>query len=177
MILANTVPSQAVGPSGSTFTAQSAADDNPVLGYGAVGNGRNWVSTPGLANASISALGVLGATGNIDWSAAGYFSFTTTASTALTLTFATTATAALAAASQVNSFSLGQMIRIRITGGGTASTITWPSTIAWIGMLTGTSGSSQAAPVWVTTKLLDITLVCTGVGSAPTFDGVYMTGT
>ncbi len=174
MILANTVASAAV----QGVTVQAAADDNPVLGYGVVGTGRNWVSTPGLANAAISALGVVGATANIDWSVAGYFSFTTTASTNLTLTFATTATAALAAASQIASFSLGQMIKIRITSSAaTIDTITWPSTIAWIGMLTGTSGSSQAAPVLIASKLLDVTLVCTGVGSAPTFDGTYMTGT
>ena len=171
MILANTVASAAV----QGVTVQAAADDNPILGSGVVGTGRNWVSTPGLANATISALGVLGATGNIDWSAAGYFSFTTTSGTNLTLTFATTATAALAAASQIDSFSLGQMIKIRVTGAGTP-TITWPSTVTWLGTLDSTSGSSSSAPVVVSGKLIDITLVCTGVGSAPTFDGTFITG-
>jgi hypothetical protein len=136
-----------------------------------------WTANPS-PNYAFSALGVVGATANIDWSAAGYFSFTTTASTNLTLTFATTATSALAAAAQVASFDLGQTIRIRVTSSAaTIDTITWPATIAWLGMLTGTSGSSQAAPVLIASKLLDIVLTCTGTGTAPTFDGVYMTGT
>ena len=170
MILSNTLTSAAV----QGTTVQAAADDNPVLGFSAVGNGRNWVSTPS-PNYVISALGVLGATGNIDWSAAGYYSFTTTSGTNLTLTFATTATAALAAASQVNSFSLGQAIKVRITGAGTP-TITWPSTVTWVGTLDSTSGSSSSAPVVVSGKVIDVTLVCTGVGSAPTFDGTFITG-
>jgi hypothetical protein len=172
MILSNTLTSAAV----QGTTVQAAADDNPVLGYGVVGQGRNWVSTPGLANAAISALGTLNLTGNIDWSAAGYFSFTCTASAALVLTFATTATATLAAASQINSFSLGQVIKIRITSAsGTAGTIAWPSTVTWAGTLTA-GGGTHAAPLPVTgSVLIDVTLVCTGVGSAPTFDGTYVT--
>ena len=169
MILANTVTSAAV----QGVTVPAAADDNPLLGSGVVGTGRNWVSTPGLANATISALGVLGATGNIDWSAAGYFSFTTTSGTNLTLTFATTATAALAAASQIGSFSLGQMIKIRVTGAGTP-TITWPSTVTWVGIVSGGGATSAAAPVVVNSKQIDVALVCTGVGSAPTFDGFFI---
>ncbi len=157
-------------------TVQDPIDQGSPVGFSAVGAGGWWTASPS-PNFAVSALGVVGATANIDWSAAGYFSFTTTPSTALTITFATTATAALAAAAQVNSFSLGQTIRIRITGGGTSAAITWPATVAWIGMLTGTGGSSQSAPVWVTTKLLDVVLTCTGTGSAPTFDGIYMTGT
>ena len=173
MILSNTVTSAAVAGA----TVQAAADDNPVQGYGAVGNGRNWVATPGLANAAINALGTITTVGpNLDWSAYGYFTWTSTASDNETITFYTTASNT--AGTNLPSYSLGQMIKCRITSSAsTVATLTWPATVTWIGMLTGTSGSSQVAPVLVASKLLDVTLVCTAVGSAPTFDGTYMTGT
>ncbi len=134
-----------------------------------------WGANPS-PNYGYSALGTLNTTGNIDWSAAGYFSMTLTASATLTLTFATTATAALAAAAQIPSFDLGQVIKIRITSAsGTAGTIVWPATVAWAGTLTG-GGGSHAAPLPVTgSVLVDVTLTCTGTGSNPTFDGIYTT--
>ena len=49
MILSNTVASAAV----QGVTVNAAADDNPVLGFSAVGNGRNWVRRI-LASASRS---------------------------------------------------------------------------------------------------------------------------
>jgi hypothetical protein len=130
-----------------------------------------WTASPS-PNFAISALGTLTTTGNIDWSAAGYFSFTTTSGDNLTLTFATTATAALAASAQVNSFTVGQMIKIRVTGAGTP-TITWPSTVTWVG-ITATPTVSASAPLVVNGSQIDITLVCTLAGSAPTFDGLYV---
>jgi hypothetical protein len=168
MILANTVTSPSVGG----VTVSGPADISPGVGQGVVGNGRQWISTPGLANATIVALGVVGSTANIDWSLGGYFSLTTTASTNLTLTFGTTGALTTA------SYDLGQHIRIRITAGGaTVSTVTWPATIAWVGNLTSTGGTSQSAPVLVANKLCDVVLTCTGIGTAPTFDGVFIVGT
>lgn len=168
MILRNTGTSAAVGGVTTTGPADAAA---PV-GFGVVADAQGWRSTSG-PNYSISALGVLGATGNIDWSAASYFTFTTTSGTNLTLTFYTTD--AVAASLTTPSYTLGQKITIRVTGAGTPS-ITWPATVTWLGTLTGTSGASQSAPVVINTKLLDIELICTGVGSSPTFDGRYRTG-
>ena len=171
MILANTVPSQAVGPSGSTFTAQAAADDNPIVGYGVVGAGRNWVSTPGSFNAAVLAAGTLatGATLNVDWTQVGYASVTLFTSGTNVLTFATTATASLAAASQIGSFSLGQTLHLRITGAGAA--LTWP---------TGTYNYVAQGVAFSTTNLTftgstvwDMFITCTATGSAPTFDVNY----
>ncbi len=152
-------------------TVSGPADVGPPTGAGIMAINGKWVIDPGESFVT-QALGVLGATGNIDWTVAGYFSFTTTASTNLTLTFGLTGNTGVLSATP------GQFIKIRITSSAaTVATITWPATIAWIGMLTGTSGSSQVAPVLIASKLLDVTLVCTAGGSAPTFDGVYMTGT
>jgi hypothetical protein len=179
MILGNTITSQAVGA--SAVTVLSAADDNPVQGYGAVGNGQQWVGTPGLANAAINAMGTVTTAANLDWSAYGYFTLTTTASTNVAFTFYTTASNT--AGTNLASYSLGQQIRIRIlAGAATVSVLSWPSTITWVGMKTGTGGSSQVAagasgaPL-VANKLADIVLTCTSTGSSPTFDGIYMIGT
>jgi len=166
MILSNTVASAAV----QGVTVNAAADDNPVLGFSAVGNGRNWVTTPGLANAAINPLGTLtnGAAVNFDWSAYGYFTLTLPSGGTNAATFATTATAALAAASQVNSFQLGQLIKLRITGGG--GTITFPGTITWVAQ----GVAATTAPTWTGSLVTDVYLICTAVGSAPTFDATYI---
>jgi hypothetical protein len=172
MILGNVLSSSPV----QGVTVSASADDNPLLGYGAVGNGRQWVSTPGLGNAAINAMGTVTTAVNLDWSAYGYFTWTSTASSNETVTFYTTASNT--AGTNLASYSLGQMIKIRITSSGaTVATVTWPATVTWIGMQTGTSGSSVVAPVLVASKQTDITLICTATGSAPTFDGTYMTGT
>jgi hypothetical protein len=122
------------------------------------------VSTPSY-NLAVVAQGTLTTALNIDWSVAGLTTLTLTASDTLVVTFATTATASLAAASQVNSFQLGQIIRVRFVGASGAS-ITWPSTITWLG---------AAAPTYTGTTPVVVELTCTGVGSAPTFDGNYWT--
>ncbi len=156
-------------------TVQDPVDQGAPVGWSPVGAGGYWMANPS-PNYAISALGTLNTTGNIDWSVAGYFSMTLTASATLTLTFATTATASLAAAAQVPSFDLGQVIKVRITSAsGTAGTIVWPSTVTWVGTVTA-GGGTHAAPLPVTgSVLIDVTLVCTGTGSAPTFDGIYTT--
>jgi len=170
MILANTVTSAGVAGGAGV---PAAADDNPILGYGAVGTGRNWVATPGCFNGALSALGTL-ATGttNLDWTQAGIFTFTCYGGT-MTLQFATTATSALAAASQILSPSIGQTIMLVITGAGSAA-ITWPSTISWVGVGTATDGVHTAPTVTSVTTVVYLT--CTGVGSAPTYVGFYVTG-
>ncbi len=157
-------------------TVQDPVDIGAPSGFSPVAMGGWWSALPS-PSVAISALGTLNTTGNIDWSAAGYFSFTCTASATLTLTFATTATAALAAAAQVPSFTLGQMIKIRITSAsGTAGTIAFPSTVTWVGTVTA-GGGTHATPLPVIGSVqIDVTLVCTGTGSSPTFDGTYVTG-
>ena len=152
-------------------TVQDPIDIGGPAGFSPVAMGGWWTALPS-PSFGYSALGTLTSAANIDWTAAGYFSFTLTAATALTLTFATTATAALAAAAQVNSFALGQMINIRFTGAATAS-IVWPATISWAG-ITSVPGASNAAPPQTLTTPTDVTLVCTGTGSAPTFDGTFI---
>ena len=142
------------------------ADLGPPTGAGIMALNGKWVIDPGESFV-VSSLGVLGATGNIDWSQAGYFSFTTTSGTNLTLTFGVTGSTTVLSATP------GQMIKIRITGAGTP-TITWPSTVAWVGIVSGGGTSSASAPVVVNTKQIDVTLVCTAGGSAPTFDGFFV---
>jgi len=161
MILSNTVTSAAV--QGNTVSA--AADDNPILGFGAVGNGRNWVGSPGAFNAAISALGTLvTGTNIIDWTTAGYFTSTAYGG-AFTLSFTN--------ASNVLTPSLGQTIVLVITGAGSASA-TWPSTISWVGV--GASGSGVHAAPTLTSVTTIVYLTCTGVGASPTYTGLYVTG-
>ncbi|HMF38310.1 MAG TPA: hypothetical protein VKF17_16825 [Isosphaeraceae bacterium] len=166
MILKNTVTSAAV--QGATVSAP--ADEAAPVGFGVVTDGMGWLATPG-PNYSIKANGVFGATGNIDWSAASYHTLTTTGTTNLTLTFYTTA--AVAASLTTPSYTLGQQIKIRITGTGSL-TLNWPSTITWVGNVTAGTGSASA-PV-IGAYQIDVTLVCTAVGSSPTFDGTFQTG-
>ena len=170
MILSNTVASAAV----QGVTVNAAVDDNPVLGFSTVGNGRNWVGTPGSFNAAIAALGtpVASATINIDWTAGGYFTLTFPTSGTNVIQFATTATSALAAAAQVASFSLGQTIIIQWLGNASGVTNpTWPSnvTITWVG------AGSAGPPTATTAQTTLIYLTCTGVGSSPTFTGLFLT--
>jgi len=163
MILGGTVAGVAV----QGVTTPGPADISPQLGFGAVGNGQAWLTTPGVFNGSLKALGtLLTGTTNIDWTAAGIYTFTCYGG-AMTLQFATTATTALAAASQVLSPSLGQTICLIITGAGSAA-ITWPSTVTWVG------AASSSAPT-VTGNVTVVYLTCTAVGSSPTYIGFYLT--
>ena len=130
MILSNTVPGVAV--QGNTVPA--AADDNPILGYSGVGNGRNWIATPGSFNAAIvpiTAVTGAAAANNLDWTLGGFFNVTQYGG-AYTLSFWTTATYANPTGSQVLSAQVGQTIAIYLPAVGSAA-ITWPSTITWIG--------------------------------------------
>ena len=166
MILSNTITSQ--GVAGGTGVP-AAADDNPVLGFSAVGNGRNWVATPGSFNAALQTITAASgavAANNIDWTTGGFFTVTQYAG-AFTIAFWTTATYANASGSQVLSASLGQTIAIYIPATGSAA-ITWPSTITWMG-----SGSASAPTT--TTNATLIYLTCTAVGASPTYIGFYLT--
>ena len=164
MILSNTITSQ--GVAGGTGVP-AAADDNPVLGFSAVGNGRNWVGTPGCFNGAINAMGTL-ATGTtyFDWTSYGIFSLTCYGG-AMTFSFNASSTATVA------SPSLGQTILLVITGAGSAA-ITWPATVSWIGL--GTTGSGVHAAPTVTSVTTYVLLTCTAVGSSPTYTGMYITG-
>ncbi|MGO9110669.1 MAG: hypothetical protein ACLP9L_15725 [Thermoguttaceae bacterium] len=161
MIISGTVASAPV----QGVTVQDPADQSTPAGFGVVANGMRWTASSG-PNFSFAALGVLAATGNLDWSLASYFTLTTTAGTNLTLTFGLTGALTTA------SYTLGQMIKVRVTGAGTP-TITWPATITWCG-ITATPAASASAPLVVNGAQIDITLVCTGAGSVPTFDGFYL---
>ena len=166
MILANTVTSAGVAGGAGV---PAAADDNPILGWSAVGQGRNWVGTPGSFNAAlqtITAVSGAAAANNIDWTTGGFFTVTQYGG-AFTVAFWTTATYANAAGAQVLSASLGQTIAIYIPAVGSAA-ITWPSTITWVG------SASASAPTTTTNATL-VYLTCTAVGSAPTFVGFYLT--
>ena len=160
MILTNAVSSTA------TIANTSAAASTPVdaqapRGYMPGSNGRAWRGLPGMIK-SINAQGVVAATANLDWSLYSYFSFTTTSGTNLTLTFGKTASTTLP------SWTIGQIIKVRVTGAGTPS-ITWPATVTWVGTLAG-GGGSASAPLVSEGNQLDITLTCTGVN---TFTGRY----
>ena len=144
------------------------ADFTPPAGMSLSSNGRGWVLNAGESFV-VAALGTVTNAANLDWTQGGYFSLTLTASTTCVITFGTgSATGPL-------SPSLGQLVKIRLTGAASAA-ITWPSTINWLGVLTSTGGTSHAAPT-IAALTYDITLVCTNTGSAPTFDGTYITST
>jgi hypothetical protein len=164
MILSNTVASSVV-LNGATSTVNTPADESAPAGFSPMSNGKSWIASPGPAY-SFAALGTLTTTGNIDWSIASYFTLTTTSAQNLTLTFG------LTGATGTASYQLGQMIKIRVTGAGTP-TITWPATISWAGV-TATPTAVAVAPLVVDGKPLVIELVCTGTGSAPTFDGTFL---
>jgi hypothetical protein len=163
MIISNTVASAAAAQGAGTVNAP--ADDTPTLGFGVVGNGQQWVATPG-PNYAISALGTAVATATssllVDWRTASYFTCTAFTS-GWTITFTD--------ASSVFTPVLGQNIKIKITH-ASGSTPVWPLTggspqITWL------VGSGGAAPT-TTGKDCVVDLVCTGVGSSPTFDGWYV---
>ncbi len=146
MILSNTITSAAV--QGTTVSAP--ADDNPVLGYSAVGTGKNWVATPGLANAAINAVATPASSGTstFDWSVGGIVTWTP---------YGGTCTVAFANAS------LGQLIAVVATA-ATSASITWPSGITWL------TGSGGAAPA-LTSKSALIFFICTGLN---TYVGGYV---
>ena len=160
MILTNAVASSAtIG--GTAFSTTTPADAQAPRGFQAGSNGSSWKGLPGIIK-SINAQGVVAATANLDWSLYSYFSFTTTSGTNLTLTFGKTAS------TTTPSWTIGQIIKVRITGAGTP-TITWPDTVTWIGTLTG-GGGSASAPLVANSKQIDVILTCTGVN---TFAGRY----
>lgn len=171
MILSNTVASSVV-LNGATSTVSTPADESAPNGFMPASNGKSWVGLPG-PTVAIAALGTVTTAANLDCTLASYFTLTGTAGDAIAMTFGTGTSAG------AFSCQLGQVIKIRVTGSGsTVNTMTWTGyTVSWIGMLTGTSGSSQSAPVFVANKLAEITLICTGTGATPTFDGTYMIGT
>lgn len=171
MILSNTV-SSSVTLNGAASTATTPADESAPTGFMPASNGKSWVGLSGPAVA-ISALGTVTTAANLDCTTASYFTLTGTAGDAIAMTFGTGTSAG------AFSCQLGQVIKIRVTASGaTVNTMTWTGyTVSWIGNLTGTSGTSQNAPVFVASKLAEITLICTGTGSTPTFDGTYIIGT
>ena len=139
MILSNTV-STSVILNGATSTAITPADESAPTGFMPASNGKSWVGLPGPAIA-IKALGTVTTAANLDCTQASYFTLTGTAGNAIAMTFGTGTSAG------AFSCQLGQIIKIRHTAGSsTVNTMTWTGyTITWIGMLTGTSGSSQSA--------------------------------
>ncbi len=162
MVVGGTVTSAPVGG----VSVQAPADDSPIVGMSIVGNGRQYVQSP-APNYVISAVGTVTTAANLDWTQAGYFSLTLTGSDTCVITFG------IGSSSGALSASLGQAIKIRLTGAASAA-ITWPSTITGVGVLASTGGTSGSAPT-IAANTYDITLVCTQTGSAPTFDGTYVT--
>jgi hypothetical protein len=145
------------------------ADENPPTGAGIMGLNGKWVIDPGESFV-IQAFGTLGISAgvNLDWTQAGYFSFTLAASGTTAITFGT------GSATGVNSPTAGQFIKVRLIGGG-GGNVTWPATINWLG-LTAAPVVAVVAPIVTGSVPIDISLVCTLGGSAPTFDGTYITG-
>jgi hypothetical protein len=160
MILTNAVTSTAT-IANTSVSASTPVDSVAPRGFMAGSIGRAWSGLPGIIK-SINAQGVVAATANLDWSLYSYFSFTTTSGTNLTLTFGKTGS------TTTSSWTIGQIVKVRVTGAGTP-TITWPSTVTWVGTLAAGGGSSSA-PLVSDGNQLDITLTCTGVN---TFAGRY----
>ena len=137
---------------------QDPADTSPPTGMGVAGYNGKWVLNPGESFV-VNPAGTVTTALNIDWTQAGLTTLTLTAATTCVITFG------LGSSSGANSFQLGQIIRVRFVGASTAS-ITWPSTITWLG---------ATAPTYTGTTPVVVELTCTGTGSAPTFDGNYWT--
>ena len=170
MILSNTV-STSVVLNGATSTVSTPADESAPVGFMPASSGKSWVALPGPAIA-ISALGTVTTAANLDCTLASYFTLTGTAGDAIAMTFGT------GGSTGAFSCQVGQVIQIRVTASGaTVNTATWSGyTIAWIGTLSSTGGASSSAPVFKASTQALITLVCTGNGSTPTFDGTYVIG-
>lgn len=155
MIISGTVAS----PSVQGVAGSGPVDMNPPNGAGIIGQGGKWVLNPGEAY-MITPLGTAVATATaslvVDWSAGGYFQVTAFGG-GWTITFKN--------AAGVFTPMLGQKILINITH-ASSSAITWPATITWF-------TASAAAPTTTTNDAI-VALVCTGTGSAPTFDGWVM---
>ena len=155
MILSNTVSSSVV-LNGAISTVNTPADESAPAGFMPSSNGKSWVALPGPASA-IKALGTAVATATssllVDWTVASFFTCTAYGG-GWTITFTT--------AAGVYTPSVGQIIRIQVTGAG-SSAITFPSTITWI-------TASAAAPTCGTNSQV-IAIICTATGSSPTYIG------
>jgi hypothetical protein len=153
MILTNTV-SSSVTLNSATSTVSTPADEQAPRGFMPGSNGESWVALPGPI-CVINALGQLTTAGaTLDCSQYGYFSFTSYGG---------------AQAITISNAVIGQVIKIRNTGTGSA-TFTYPgSTITWIGVAANGTCSSSAPGMAAATT--DITLVCTAAG---TYDGLYV---
>jgi len=100
----------------STAGGTAVGDVTPVLGWGVVGNGKNWVPIPGPC-AVVAAL-TYASTTTVDWSAAGINTITLTGNVTFAWANAT----------------IGQTIRLVITQDGTGSrTGTFPSGTTFVG--------------------------------------------
>ncbi|MGZ3353289.1 MAG: hypothetical protein ACXVB2_00275 [Isosphaeraceae bacterium] len=155
MILSNTVASSVV-LNGATSTVNTPADESAPAGFMPSSNGKSWIALPGPASA-ISALGTAVATATrsltVDWTTASFFTVTAFGG-GWTITFTN--------AAGVLTPSVGQTIRIQVTG-ASSSAITFPSTITWI-------TASAAAPTCATNSQV-IAIICTATGSSPTYIG------
>ena len=154
MIVTGTVTSPPV----QGATVPEPVDNSPPNGFGVVGQNSKWVATPS-PNFALVAAGTVTTALNIDWTQAGLTTVTLTAATTCVVTFG------LGGSTGALSAQLGQVIRVRFVGASTAS-ITWPSTVTWLG---------ASAPTYTSTTPVVVELTCTGTGSAPTFDGNYWT--
>ena len=144
MILSNTVATSVV-LNGATSTVNTPADTLAPLGFGVVSNGENWRGWPGPNQPIVPAVTAT-ATTNLDWSQGGLFQVNYPASTlAVTFTF--------------TNVQVGQTIQMLSTQGGTsASTVTWPSGITWVGGGAGVPSTS--------TGYVDLTTItCIAVGT------------
>ena len=136
-----------------------AGDTLPYsAGMSPVGTGAGWLMMPDGQGLPI-ALGTL-ATGttNLNCALYNYFSFTCYGG-AMTLVF--------------QNMLVGQQIQLLITGAGSAA-ITWPSTVAWVGVGSATDGVHVAPTVTSLTTWVMVT--CTALGTSPTYTGIYITG-
>jgi len=169
MILSNTVASSVV-LNGTSVSASTPADESAPVGFMPASTGKSWVALPGPAVA-FSALGTVTTAANLDCTLASYFTLTGTAGDAVAMTFGT------GGSTGAFSCQLGQVIKIRVTASGaTVNTLSWTGyTITWLGITTA-GATSQSAPVLLASKYADITLVCTGTGATPTFDGSFLIG-
>ena len=161
MIVAGTVTSAPVGSAAVTTTGP--VDENPPNGFTVVGNNGKWLASPSgsAAYVNLGTLSAVAGTVILDWTLGGYY-WVTTGATSVTFTFTN--------AAGVFTPSVGQILRLRLVGGG--ATVTWPA---------GTFNILGAGAAVVTTFVAPgsavtyYEFICTNNGSSPTFDVITIT--
>jgi hypothetical protein len=127
MILSNTVATSVV-LNGATSTVNTPADTLAPLGFSPSSNGEHWNAFPSDLQAIVPAV-TQTTTTNLDWSQGGLFQVTLGSGVTGSYTF--------------SNVTVGQTIQILTTQNASASTVSYPSTVLWVGGGSGAVSSNS----------------------------------